>query len=710
VNEFCHLTVDGGPLLAVRSLTGRERIGEPFRFEVRCVLPDGPADVALMLTQSATLEVEDGSDKRTIVGQVDEVEVLDDVRVLLVLVPRSRLLADTMDFRVFVQKDAVAIAKEVLGEHGISVEDEVSAAPPVLAMCVQSFESDLRFVGRILAEQGISWVQSTADGARVHLRDTHFPDSAAGTLSVRDDSMGHEQHAIFEPLLAESATTRKVVLRDYDFTHPELDQTVEAGDDAVAAYEYPGGYVAPAVGRTIARRRLEEARAFERTLEGWTTHRGLTVGEVLEVEDGAGIVGGRWLLVEVVHEGDLQSAEGQAYRARFVAQSETHPFRPARVPAPPPAGVMTATVTSGGQELATDEFGRLTAQLRWERRRPADDKASGPIRVTMPATSGSVFLPRTGWEVLLAFDESLDAPLELARLYNSSAPPPAKLPGKKTSSSFGSKTMGGASGNVITLDDTAGSEALSLSASKDYNEKTENDKVTNVVADDTTTVGANQKIIVGQVARVEVGGAQSYSVGAVRKLGVDANMGIQAASETVMIGAMRAFRVGGDYVTTCATLTRLVGAAKAETAIEHQSRHVTGAATTLVGGTWKVASALGDSQQVSGASTLLVAGAKKVVAAGKVQQQYRGILQETLASRKVDARGDYHESFGGVISYQIGAASSLKGAEVTIEATARLSLRAGGCTITITPAKITIDGKFDGSVDSEDSTSSEEVG
>lgn len=371
--------------------------------------------------------------------------------------------------------------------------------------------------------------------------------------------------------------------------------------------------------------------------------------------------------------------------------------------------VMTATVTSAGSELQTDEHGRIKTRLRWDRRNPLDDTASTWIRVTMPATSGSVFLPRAGWEVILGFETDLDDPFEIARLYNSSAPPPMALPGKRTSSTFGSKTMGGASGNTVTLDDTSGAEAMSFGASKNYNEKTENDKVTNVTADDTTTIGANNKVIVGEVSRVEISGSHTYSVGATRTLAVDANMTISAADETVMIGGLRGFKVGGDSVTTCATLIRMVGGRKLETAIEHQSRHVTGAATTLVGGTWKAAAALGDSQRVGGASTLVVGGAKKIETPARYLQKVRGILSETLASRKIKAGGDREEDYGAALGYQIGAGAKIKGSEVTFEATSQITIKAGGCTITITSSKITIDGKFRGKVAAEDSTSKEEI-
>ena len=70
----------------------------------------------------------------------------------------------------------------------------------------------------------------------------------------------------------------------------------------------------------------------------------------------------------------------------------------------------------------------------------------------------------------------------------------------------------------------------------------------------------------------------------------------------------------------------------------------------------------------------------------------RGVYAETLASRKVKAGGDRHEKFGAAASYKIGGSSSIKGTDVVVEATAKLTLKASGITVTLTPGKVTIDG------------------
>jgi type VI secretion system secreted protein VgrG len=367
-------------------------------------------------------------------------------------------------------------------------------------------------------------------------------------------------------------------------------------------------------------------------------------------------------------------------------------------------GVQTTTVTAaGGSEIHTEEHGRSRVHLRWDRRRPMDDTSSAWTRVLQPATTGSLFLPRTGWEELTAFwGPSADAPLLLGRLDNGAATPPRSLPGSKTSTMFGSATTpGGGSANVVLMDDTAGSEGLSFVASKDFNERTENDKATDIKADDTHTVGANRKLIVGNVHQVAVTGAQTYTVGGGRTVNVESDFNLEAASESVMVGGLRMFNVGGDYSTSCASLTRLVGAAKVETAIEHQQRDVTGASTVMVGGSWSETGVVHAAVHVAGGNAELVAGAK-TINAGKYELTVRGALSETLASRKIKAGGKVNEAYKGPLTMTIAGAMKIKGADVTIKATTKLTIKASGITVEITPGNIKIDGKFDGKVNSVD--------
>jgi len=163
------------------------------------------------------------------------------------------------------------------------------------------------------------------------------------------------------------------------------------------------------------------------------------------------------------------------------------------------------------------------------------------------------------------------------------------------------------------------------------------------------------------------------------------------------VGGLRTFNIGGDYATQCASLVRLVGAAKVETGIEHVARTVNGVSTVLVGGSWSEAGASSVSRSVAGASIEAV-GAAKTVSAGKVGLKVKGALNETLASRRVKAGGKRTETFGAAGSYTVGSSAELEGSDVLVRATAKITLTASGITVTITPGAIKIDGDFVGKV------------
>ena len=74
-------------------------------------------------------------------------------------------LADTCDYRVFVDQSATEIAATVLGEHDLRLDLRARRAAPKRAQCVQHFESDLDFCARLFAEEGMSWFPQADDAA-----------------------------------------------------------------------------------------------------------------------------------------------------------------------------------------------------------------------------------------------------------------------------------------------------------------------------------------------------------------------------------------------------------------------------------------------------------------------------------------------------------------------------------------------------------------
>jgi type VI secretion system secreted protein VgrG len=369
-------------------------------------------------------------------------------------------------------------------------------------------------------------------------------------------------------------------------------------------------------------------------------------------------------------------------------------------------------VGPSGAEIHTDEAGRIKARFRWDRRSPEDDRASAWVRPLQPPLSGGFFLPRAGWEVLVGFMSEPaatgDTPIELGRLMNGTAPPAESLPAQKVRSSWGTLTTpGGGKQNQLRFDDAAGAEGLHVAASKDYNERTGNDKVVTVTSDETNTVGGNHINTVTLQQESLIKGAQTYSVGGDREVTTVGALGISAASEAVTVGGVRKFQVGGDFETKAASVSRIVGAAENVVAIVEANRHVTGASTIAVGATWAEVGGVSASTGVLGASTLTVAGPLSVRAANASINA--SVLTETYA-------GVYRGHAGGkltlkapTIKLKAGGAFKAKGAHVFFKATRKIVVNAGGVTITITPGSIKVKGKLNGDATSV-VTGKEEVG
>src|SRR5205085_3733369 len=100
------------------------------------------------------------------------------------------------------------------------------------------------------------------------------------------------------------------------------------------------------------------------------------------------------------------------------------PYRPALVtPKPRIAGLQSALVVGPpGEEIHTDEFGRVRVQFHWDREGKWDDGSSCWMRVSQGWAGhgfGMIVIPRIGHEVLVGFFEGdPDNPVIVGRVYN----------------------------------------------------------------------------------------------------------------------------------------------------------------------------------------------------------------------------------------------------------------------------------------------------
>lgn len=132
--------------------------------------------------------------------------------------------------------------------------------------------------------------------------------------------------------------------------------------------------------------------------------------------------------------------------ARLQHHCEAHradvPYRPLpKTPRPRVMGVESATVVGpAGEEIHTDEFGRVRVHFHWDRESRMDEKSSCWIHVSQSwggAGYGGVNLPRIGQEVVVDFlGGDPDRPIITGRVYTNLQKVPYSLPASKTQSGW----------------------------------------------------------------------------------------------------------------------------------------------------------------------------------------------------------------------------------------------------------------------------------
>jgi type VI secretion system secreted protein VgrG len=222
----------------------------------------------------------------------------------------------------------------------------------------------------------------------------------------------------------------------------------------------------------------------------------------------------------------LTGDTGAQYRCYFVAMANRQQFRPRRAtPKPFVQGPQTAVVVGpAGEEIYTDELGRVKVQFHWDRYGQKDEQSSCWTRVSHPWAGkgwGAIHIPRIGQEVVVDFLEGdPDQPIITGRVYNAEQTPPYDLPAHKTRSGVKSRSSLGGSPdhfNEIRFEDEKGNEQLFIHAERNHDIEVEANETHSVGGDRTKTVGNNETVKIGGDRKEDVGGNETITIGGVRE-------------------------------------------------------------------------------------------------------------------------------------------------------------------------------------------------
>jgi type VI secretion system secreted protein VgrG len=181
----------------------------------------------------------------------------------------------------------------------------------------------------------------------------------------------------------------------------------------------------------------------------------------------------RLLIEDVAQDSQIrEAADGRKQHWKVQVDFTAHPMvevlRPALTqPKPFTHGPQTALVVGPeGQNLWTDELGRIKVQFPWDRLGQKNQHSTCWVRVSSPWAGnqlGGIQIPRIGQEVIVDFlGGDADLPVCTGRVHNQLNLPPWALPGQSALSGFRSRELtkeGGNSAagrsNHLILDDTA---------------------------------------------------------------------------------------------------------------------------------------------------------------------------------------------------------------------------------------------------------------
>lgn len=590
------------------------------------------------------------------------------------------LLRLSTDYRIFQEQTTQQIVSTLLEEAGIdasTVSFRLTGSYSPREVCTQYGETSLAFVSRILEEDGIFYfVEQEDDGPHLVFADDASAYAATkpqASFELRGASGLVSAQAITSIRETEALRPAKVTLRDHDFKRPALDLEASAQKDAPLGredYDYPGRYVDPSIGKRRAQTRLDALASMASGARGTSNVFSLAAGHTFAVTgapDAALDI--EWVVIDVMHAWE-ETGSQQTFSNSFRLLPKNTTFRPPAVtPRAVVPGPQIATVAGpAGQEIHCDEHGRVKVQFPWDRRGTKDDKSSCWVRVGQMHTSGSVAIPRVGWEVLVEFEDGdPDRPIITGRLYNGKKGPPYPLPARKTVSSLTSASSPGGGGrNEVRMDDGAGAEQYHVYAQKDLNMVTANNKTEKVAnnathsvgADHTLQVGADETLQVGSNHELSIGSSQTWSVGGSRTKTISGN-------EKLTVKGSRTLSIGGSHTTsTPKAVSETTPAAFSET----------------VGGSCVDAAALGVSVAVAGAASFTVGGAKiEAVATGRGDVTV-GAQATTVGGAFISASGkDVGVAVGGAKATTVGGAFAANaGGNVEISSDASLKITVGG--------------------------------
>jgi type VI secretion system secreted protein VgrG len=554
-------TTLGEDVLLLISFSGTEQLGRLFEYKLELASEDYQIKSESVVGQNVSIRLNLGNNGiRYFNGYVSHFTQLTSsgqlARYRATVVPWFWFLTRVADCRIFQEKTVPEIIQQIFRDRGFTdFENGLSGTYRTWEYCVQYRETDFNFLSRLMEQEGIYYFFK-------HENDKH-------SLVLADSASAHGPYPEFEQLKyhpAEKGTTTEecisdwsvethlqpcsFALNDFDFKNPKGDlqarTKVSRGHTSAdfEIYDYPGQYAETSHGEEYTKKRIEELQAQYEVITASSDSRGICAGFNFSLTDHPRDDQNHEYLITSANytiQGDDIFSTGAAsndciFLCSFTAIKSSQPFRsPRTTPKPKVSGPQTAIVVgTSGEEIYTDEYGRVKVKFHWDRYSKADENSSCWIRVAQVWAGknwGAIYTPRIGQEVIVDFLEGdPDKPIITGRVYNDQAKPPYEFPGNKTMSTLKSNSSKGGEGfNEIRFEDKKGEEQIFIQAEKNFDLSVKNDrfetidnnrhlhvkkdKFEHVDNNRSEEVDADHKEKIGKDRHLEVKGKEAKKVG-----------------------------------------------------------------------------------------------------------------------------------------------------------------------------------------------------
>ncbi len=678
----------GDDVVRLLSFRGREELSRLFSFELEVTIDHArkvkPETVPQKLIgENVTFSAETPKGTRFFNGFVREVVTGDrgekSQGYELEVVPWLWFLTQTSDCRIFQEKSVPEIIEAVFADLGFS-----------------------DFVSRLMEQEGIFYFFEHENKKHTLV----LADSSSGYIDCKEKegfypgSTGSNDWAAqitnwehrYEFVSGKWAHT------DYNFETPstnlltETKSKVKAGKNSkYEIFDFPGEYPNKGDGTAEVKLRMQEEEVPHSVVSGTSHCKTWLAGgkfkiavppDVLSKKPNAKAhpvddeIGNEYVITAITHQAiePLQyegsgGSVAEEYSNSYTCIPSDVEFRPARItPKPLVSGIQTAVVVGpSGEEIHTEEYGRVKVQFHWDRYGKRDEKSSCWMRVAHNMAGkkwGFFSIPRIGQEVVVDFLEGdPDRPLIVGSVYNAEQMPHYGLPDNKTRSYIKTNsTKGGEGFNEIFFEDKKDDERLFMHAQKNMDVRVRNDSKERIYG--------NRHQIIGWEKDGQKGGSQRERVWQDKELNVKRN---------------QVEHVEGNY-------QLMVGNGEAEAG---------GALDAVV--EKRVAMKIGEEgldlgidgdvkQKIGGVQSLTVEGGRKEKLAS-LSLTVDGDVKQKVGNEHLEVGMNQHTKVGMNSAVDAGMEIHLKsGMNVVIEAGVSLTLKVGGNFVNISPAGVAIQG------------------